>query len=77
MDEILRSDFNSAGAVRLQTYMAQVKRGWMTVGLLLTVYRVVCSYTPKAVVMFVFTSKITFFGNYWLASIVCSMGTGA
>ncbi|KNC08818.1 membrane protein [Klebsiella sp. RIT-PI-d] len=45
----------------LQTYMAQVY-GWMTCGLLLTAFVAWYSANTPAVLMFVFSSKITFFG---------------
>ncbi len=46
---------------RLQTYMAQVY-GWMTCGLLLTAAVAWFAANTPAVMMFVFSSKITFFG---------------
>ncbi|NDJ58377.1 Bax inhibitor-1/YccA family protein [Enterobacteriaceae bacterium 4M9] len=46
---------------RLQTYMAQVY-GWMTCGLLLTAVVAWFAANTPAVMMFVFSSKITFFG---------------
>lgn len=45
----------------LQTYMAQVY-GWMTCGLLLTAFVAWFAANTPAVMMFVFSSKITFFG---------------
>ncbi|WP_058913881.1 Bax inhibitor-1 family protein [Entomohabitans teleogrylli] len=45
----------------LQTYMAQVY-GWMTCGLLLTAFIAWFAANTPAVMMFVFSSKITFFG---------------
>ena len=45
----------------LQTYMAQVY-GWMTCGLLLTAFIAWYAANTPAVMMFVFSSKITFFG---------------
>ncbi len=46
---------------RLQTYMAQVF-GWMTCGLLLTAFVAWFAANTPAVMMFVFSSKLTFFG---------------
>ncbi|MBK4714545.1 MULTISPECIES: Bax inhibitor-1/YccA family protein [Tenebrionibacter/Tenebrionicola group] len=46
---------------RLQTYMAQVY-GWMTCGLLLTAFVAWFAANTPAIMMFVFSSKITFFG---------------
>ncbi|MCS2158330.1 Bax inhibitor-1/YccA family protein [Scandinavium sp. H11S7] len=45
----------------VQTYMAQVY-GWMTCGLLLTAFVAWFAANTPAVMMFVFSSKITFFG---------------
>lgn len=45
----------------LQTYMAQVY-GWMTCGLLLTAFVAWYAAATPAVLMFVFSSKLTFFG---------------
>ena len=45
----------------LQTYMAQVY-GWMTVGLLLTAFIAWYAANTPELMMFIFSSKITFFG---------------
>ena len=45
----------------LQTYMAQVY-GWMTVGLLLTAFIAWYAANMPELMMFIFSSKITFFG---------------
>lgn len=61
MDRYPRSDSIVQGRSGLQTYMAQVY-GWMTVGLLLTAFIAWFAANTPAVMMFVFSSKITFFG---------------
>ena len=61
MDRYPRSDSIVQGRTGLQTYMAQVY-GWMTVGLLLTAFIAWFAANTPAVMMFVFSSKITFFG---------------
>ncbi len=61
MDRYPRSDSIVQGRTYLQTYMAQVY-GWMTVGLLLTAFIAWFAANTPAVMMFVFSSKITFFG---------------
>ncbi|HBW8467947.1 TPA: Bax inhibitor-1/YccA family protein [Klebsiella pneumoniae] len=61
MDRYPRSDSIVQGRTGLQTYMAQVY-GWMTVGLLLTAFIAWFVANTPAVMMFVFSSKITFFG---------------
>lgn len=61
MDRFPRSDSIVQARSGLQTYMAQVY-GWMTVGLLLTAFIAWYAANTPAVMMFVFSSKITFFG---------------
>ena len=61
MDRYPRSDSIVQGRTGLQTYMAQVY-GWLTVGLLLTAFIAWFAANTPAVMMFVFSSKITFFG---------------
>ncbi|MDU1085698.1 MAG: Bax inhibitor-1/YccA family protein, partial [Leclercia adecarboxylata] len=62
MDRFPRSDsIVQQSRTGLQTYMAQVY-GWMTCGLLLTAFVAWFSANTPAVMMFVFSSKITFFG---------------
>ncbi|STW08369.1 integral membrane protein [Klebsiella grimontii] len=61
MDRYPRSGAIVQGRSGLQTYMAQVY-GWMTVGLLLTAFIAWFAANTPAVMMFVFSSKITFFG---------------
>ena len=61
MDRYPRSGTIVQGRSGLQTYMAQVY-GWMTVGLLLTAFIAWFAANTPAVMMFVFSSKITFFG---------------
>lgn len=61
MDRFPRSDSIVQSRSGLQTYMAQVY-GWMTVGLLLTAFIAWFAANTPAVMMFVFSSKITFFG---------------
>jgi len=61
MDRFPRSDSIVQTRSGLQTYMAQVY-GWMTCGLLLTAFVAWFSANTPAVMMFVFSSKITFFG---------------
>ena len=61
MDRYPRSGSIVQGRSGLQTYMAQVY-GWMTVGLLLTAFIAWFAANTPAVMMFVFSSKITFFG---------------
>ncbi|VFS64459.1 Inner membrane protein YbhL [Raoultella planticola] len=61
MDRFPRSDSIIQARSGLQTYMAQVY-GWMTVGLLLTAFIAWFAANTPAVMMFVFSSKITFFG---------------
>ncbi|WP_297202438.1 Bax inhibitor-1/YccA family protein [uncultured Pluralibacter sp.] len=61
MDRYTRSDSIVQGRTGLQTYMAQVY-GWMTCGLLLTAFVAWFAANTPAVMMFVFSSKITFFG---------------
>ena len=61
MDRFPRSDSIVQARGGLQTYMAQVY-GWMTVGLLLTAFIAWFAANTPAVMMFVFSSKITFFG---------------
>lgn len=61
MDRYTRSDAIVQGRTGLQTYMAQVY-GWMTCGLLLTAFVAWFAANTPAVMMFVFSSKITFFG---------------
>lgn len=59
MDRYPRSGAIVQGRSGLQTYMAQVY-GWMTVGLLLTAFIAWFAANTPAVMMFVFSSKITF-----------------
>ena len=61
MDRFPRSDSIVQARSGLQTYMAQVY-GWMTCGLLLTAFIAWYAANTPAVMMFVFSSKITFFG---------------
>ena len=61
MDRFPRSESIVQARSGLQTYMAQVY-GWMTVGLLLTAFIAWYAANTPAVMMFVFSSKITFFG---------------
>lgn len=61
MDRYPRSGSIVEARGGLQTYMAQVY-GWMTCGLLLTAFIAWYSANTPAVMMFVFSSKITFFG---------------
>ncbi len=63
MDRFPRSNGTIIQQARggLQTYMAQVY-GWMTCGLLLTAVIAWYAANTPAVMMFVFSSKITFFG---------------
>lgn len=65
MDRFPRSDSIVQARSGLQTYMAQVY-GWMTVGLLLTAFIAWYAANTPAVMMFVFSSKITFY--FWLKS---------
>ena len=61
MDRFPRSDSIVQARSGLQTYMAQVY-GWMTCGLFLTAFIAWFAANTPAVMMFVFSSKITFFG---------------
>ncbi|MEE6802515.1 Bax inhibitor-1 family protein, partial [Escherichia coli O8:H10] len=61
MDRFPRSDSIVQTRSGLQTYMAQVY-GWMTCGLFLTAFIAWFAANTPAVMMFVFSSKITFFG---------------
>ncbi|MGL4723317.1 MAG: Bax inhibitor-1/YccA family protein [Scandinavium sp.] len=61
MDRYSRPDSIVQARSGLQTYMAQVY-GWMTCGLLLTAFVAWFAANTPAVMMFVFSSKITFFG---------------
>ncbi len=61
MDRYTRPDSIVQARSGLQTYMAQVY-GWMTCGLLLTAFVAWFAAGTPAVMMFVFSSKITFFG---------------
>ena len=62
MERFPRSDSIVQARSGLQTYMAQ-DYGWMTCGLLLTAVIAWYSAISPAVLMFVFSSKFTFF---WL-----------
>ncbi|WP_313163994.1 Bax inhibitor-1/YccA family protein [Kosakonia cowanii] len=62
MDRFPRSDSIVQGSRSgLQTYMAQVY-GWMTCGLLLTAFVAWYAARSEAIMSFVFSSQITFFG---------------
>lgn len=61
MDRFPRTDSIVQARSGLQTYMAQVY-GWMTCGLLLTAFIARYAANTPAVMTFVFSSKITFFG---------------
>ncbi|MBS1205688.1 MAG: hypothetical protein H6R25_2587 [Proteobacteria bacterium] len=62
MDRYPRSDsIVQQSRTGLQTYMAQVY-GWMTCGLLLTAFVAWYAANSEAVMSFVFSSRITFFG---------------
>ncbi len=62
MDRYPRSDsIVQQSRTGLQTYMAQVY-GWMTCGLLLTAFVAWYAASSEAVMTFVFSSRITFFG---------------
>ena len=61
MDRYTRNDAIVQGRSGLQTYMAQVY-GWMPCGLLLTAFVAWFAVRTPEVMMFVFSSKITFFG---------------
>lgn len=62
MDRFSRSDSIVQNArTGLQTYMAQVY-GWMTCGLLLTAFIAWYAANTPAVIEFVFSSRMTFFG---------------
>ena len=62
MDRFPRSDSIVQGSrTGLQTYMAQVY-GWMTCGLLLTAFVAWYAARSEAIMSFVFSSQITFFG---------------
>lgn len=78
MDRFPRSDSIVQSRSGLQTYMAQVY-GWMTVGLLLTAFIAWFAANTPAVMMFVFSSKITFFGLIiaQLRWCLCSRGCAA
>ncbi|MCS2153525.1 Bax inhibitor-1 family protein [Scandinavium goeteborgense] len=61
MDRYTRPNSIVQSRSGVQTYMAQVY-GWMTCGLLLTAFVAWFAANTPAVMMFVFSSKITFFG---------------
>ncbi|WP_342321465.1 Bax inhibitor-1/YccA family protein [Kosakonia sp. BYX6] len=62
MDRFPRSDsIVQSSRTGLQTYMAQVY-GWMTCGLLLTAFVAWYAARSEAIMSFVFSSQITFFG---------------
>lgn len=61
MDRFPRSDSIVQARTGLQTYMAQVY-GWMTCGLLLTAFVSWYAANTPAILNFIFSSQITFFG---------------